>query len=595
MELWSLVLLGLTPILILALFLVILRWTAKTSMLLAFISVLILTGFVWKVPINKIAGASFIGAETAFSILYIVFGALLLLNILKESGALGVIRESISGITQDRRIQVIIILWIFGAFLEGAAGYGSTGAVIGSMLVGLGFPAMSAALMVMIFQSMSVTFGAAGAPVSIGISAGLGDGKLEHINSALDVTSWNQFLLEMTGKLVTIQGAVGTFVPLFMVVLLCGFFGKNRSFKEGFGAWKFALFGGLCLTVPYVLSGLFLGPEFPSLLGGLFGIIPAVIAAKKGWFMPKDTVWRFGEKSGWDKDWTGVLEVESEKTASFSVFKSWFPYILMAALLFVINAPLLPFASWLEKTDIEVNNIFGSSLSTDFGLLTSPGAVFILVSILTFWLHGMKWSSYKKSIKASMKTIGAAAASLIFAVPMVQVFLHSDGGAAGFESIPDILATGLSFMSGSLWAFIAPVIGAMGAFLAGSNVFSNLMFSQFQLKMALNSNLSPSWVIALQSVGAAAGNMFSVHNVITAAAAVGLVGKEGYIIRKVLIPASYYILLTGAIGYVILSGFALNIGSLVIVAIFSIIFISIWMNKDYYKNQPDVKDKRFLG
>src|SRR5699024_5608204 len=110
-------------------------------------------------------------------------------------------------------------------------------------------------------------------------------------------------------------------------------------------------------------------------------------------------------------------------------------------------------------------------------------------------------------------TIWDAGSALVFAVPMVQIFLYSDGGLAGFDSMPQTLALGLSFAAGQMWAFIAPVIGALGAFLAGSNVFSNLMFSQFQFEMAEQSKLDPSWVVALQSVGAAAGNMFSVHNV----------------------------------------------------------------------------------
>lgn len=584
MDLWMLCIIGIIPILILFLFLVILRWTARTSMLIAFISVLIISAFVWEVPINQISAASVNGIETAFSILYIVFGALLLLNTLKESGALGNIKQSITGVTQDRRIQVIILLWIFGAFLEGAAGYGSTGAVIGSILVAIGFPAMSAALMVMIFQSTSVSFGAAGAPIWIGVSDGLGGGRNEEINSILNISSWDHFLVEMGEKVALIHGMVGIFVPLFMVVLLCWFFGENKSFKEGFGAWKFAIFGGLCVSIPYVLAGMLLGPEFPSIFGGLVGIIPAVIAAKKGWFMPKDKVWQFGDKSKWDKDWIGVLKIEEkEKVASFSTFKSWLPYVIMAALLFITKVSFLPFSTWLGKTTIEFNNLFGSGISAGVDLLASPGTIFIFVSVITIWLHGINWSTYKKGLKSSLVTIAAAAASLIFAVPMVQVFLQSGGGAAGFESIPATLANGLTFLSGNSWAFIAPVIGAMGAFLAGSNVFSNLMFSEFQVEMALSSNLTPAWVIALQCVGAAAGNMFSVHNVIMASAAVGLVGKEGNIIRKVLIPASYYILLTGAIGYVILVGVGLNIGTFVIAAILGTIFISILVNKGYYK------------
>src|SRR5699024_9277171 len=92
---------------------------------------------------------------------------------------------------------------------------------------------------------------------------------------------------------------------------------------------KFALFGGFSVTIPYVLSGFFLGPEFPSLLGGLIGIVPAVIAAKKGWFMPKDNVWRFQDKSEWKKEWIGVFKIESEKVASFSALDHGFHTLLL--------------------------------------------------------------------------------------------------------------------------------------------------------------------------------------------------------------------------------------------------------------------------
>lgn len=585
MSMWLLCLIGIIPLAILFIFLVVLRWTARSSMILAFISVLGISYFIWEVPANKISAASVNGIGTAFSILYIVFGALLLLNTLKESGALGVIRNSITNITRDRRVQVIILLWVFGAFLEGAAGYGSTGAVIGSILVALGFPAMSAALMVMIFQSMSVSFGAAGAPIWIGVSDGLGGGSISAINNTLGIADWDTFLVEMGYKVAFIHGMVGLFVPLFMIVLLCRFFGENKSFSEGFGAWKFAIFAGACVSTPYILSALFLGPEFPSIFGGLIGIIPVIIAAKKGWFMPKDNVWLFPEKSKWNSSWSGILKMEEDKIADFSTLKSLTPYIIMAFLLFILNVRFLPFSSILSNTSIEFNNLFGTEIGTAIDLIGSPGTIFIIVSLFTVWYHGLDLKTYSNAFSSSFKTIAVAATSLIFAVPMVQVFLNSGGGAAGFESIPNTLASGLTFLSGDIWAFIAPLVGALGAFLAGSNVFSNLMFSQFQLEMAVTSNLNAAWIIALQCVGAAAGNMFSVHNVIMASAAVGLVGKEGNIIRKVLIPASYYLIMTGAIGYVILVGIGLNIGTLVISTILAIIIFSIILNKDYYKNK----------
>ncbi|MBD1378598.1 L-lactate permease [Metabacillus arenae] len=581
-----LILLALLPIFIIFLFLVVLRWSAKRTMLLAYIMVLILALFVWKISISQVAASSVNGLITVFNILYIVFGAVLLLHTIRESGGLGLIRESVSTITKDRRIQVIIILWIFGAFLEGAAGFGSTGAVIGPLLMGLGFPAMAAAMVCMIFQSSAVSFGAVGTPILIGVSTGLGDGAIDKVNATIGGLSWDQYIHSIGIKVALIHGMVGVFIPLFMVVLLCRFFGKNKSFKEGLGAWKFALFGGVCLAVPYVLTAIFLGPEFPSIFGGLIGVIPAVIAAKKGWFMPKDTVWDFQGKSKWDEKWTGLIEIqEEEKTAPFSLFRAWIPYIIMAIVLFVTRLDYLPFASWLKILTVKFNNLFGTDISSSIDIFYSPGTVFIVVSILTYWIHGMRLQSYQKAIKSSSDIIIGAGAALIFAVPMVQVFLHSDGGAAEFASIPSVLADGFSVISGGEWAFVAPLIGAMGAFFAGSNTFSNMMFSFFQFEVAENVGINSSWVIALQSVGAAAGNIICVHNVVMASAAVGLIGREGEVLRKVLLPAAYYILFTGTVGYIILNGFGFNLGTIIGVAIIGTIVTFIVKNRSYHQKQ----------
>src|SRR5699024_2543378 len=142
-----------------------------------------------------------------------------------------------------------------------------------------GFPAMAAGTMVMLFQSQTVSFGASGAPIWIGLNTGLGEGKIESVNSMLQVNSWNQFLTEMGFKVAIIHGIVGAIIPLFMVVLLCRFFGENKSFKEGFGACIFEILGGLCFMILYVFYVVFLGPEFPSIMGGLVGIIPDIFAA----------------------------------------------------------------------------------------------------------------------------------------------------------------------------------------------------------------------------------------------------------------------------------------------------------------------------
>ncbi|MCC3356796.1 L-lactate permease [Bacillus sp. REN16] len=577
-----LTLLAILPILIIFLFLVILRWSARNAMILAFISVILISFFVWKVPTNQILAASTDGVVTAISILYIVFGAVLLLNTIKESGALGLIRKNISDVTGDRRIQVVIFLWIFGAFFEGAAGFGSTGAVMGPLLVALGYPAMAAAMVVMIFQSMSVSFGAVGTPILVGLDTGLGGGMLESVNAAItNGVSWEQYINDLGVKVAVLHGVVGLFVPLFMVVLLTRFFGKNRSIKEGFGAWKFALFGGLCVSVPYVLTAVILGPEFPSIFGGLIGVIPAVIAAKKGWFMPKDTVWDFDVKSNWDKKWLSNLSIDEvkEKPFSFSLYRAWMPYLIMAASLLITRLEFLPIGSWLKQVKIKFTNLFGTEISPSLDILYSPGTVFIAVSIVTYFLHDMNKKSFTRAFKESSKVIIGAGAALIFAVPMVKVFLNSGGGAAGYENIPTVLAEGFTFISGGLWAYAAPVIGGMGAFLAGSNTFSNMMFGFFQFEVAQNIGINSSWVVALQCVGAAAGNMICVHNVVMACAAVGLTGREGDVIRKVIAPVTYYMLFTASIGYILINGFGFNVGTIVAIGIIGAIIASIIINR----------------
>lgn len=137
--------------------------------------------------------------------------------------------------------------------------------------------------------------------------------------------------------------------------------------------------------------------------------------------------------------------------------------------------------------------------------------------------------------------------------------------------MPLILAEGVANVFGSFWPLISPVIGAMGAFIAGSNTVSNMMFSLFQFGTAENIGVNPATVVTLQAVGGAAGNMICVHNVVAASAAAGLVAKEGLLIRKTLIPMTFYLLAAGSIGYIVIYGFGFNIATLILIALVAII------------------------
>lgn len=564
-------LLALLPIAAVFLFLVVLRWPASKAMPLAYGVVVVLALWVWGIPFNKVAASTVDGFITAITLLYIIFGAILLLNTLQESGGISAIRAGLSGISPDRRIQAIIIAWLFGSFIEGAAGFGTPAAVAAPLLVGLGFPAMAAVMSALIIQSTPVSFGALGTPILVGVNTGLGNGQLADVTSTLGVTSadWGSYLASLGAKVAFLHAVVGTLVPLFMICLLTKYFGKNKSFKEGLAAWKFALFGAFAMTIPYFIVANTLGPEFPSMFGGLIGLAIVVFGAKKGWFLPKDGVWQFEQKEKWDPIWNGTIEMKDvvHRSGGMTGLKAWAPYVLVGLFLVATRLSFLPIKGWLTGVNLKLENIFGAGVNVAVQPLYLPGTIFIAVVLLTFFIHNMDGSAFKRAWGNSFKTTLLASTALVFAVPMVKVFIGSAKGTAGFESMPIVLAEGVASIAGSFWPIFAPFIGALGAFIAGSNTVSNMMFSYFQFGVGTRIGVDPSWIVALQAIGGAAGNMICVHNVVAASATVGMAGKEGLLIRKTLLPMSYYALFGGSIGYVALYGWGLNAGTLIIAAV----------------------------
>jgi lactate permease len=173
---------------------------------------------------------------------------------------------------------------------------------------------------------------------------------------------------------------------------------------------------------------------------------------------------------------------------------------------------------------------------------------------MTVFIQKIPLNKAKKAVTRSLRTLLGPAIALGFAVPMVKVFINS-GVSGGLDKMPVILASAAAVLLGKGWTALAPVIGAMGAFIAGSNTFSNMMFSLFQFTTALKIGAIPGVIVALQAVGGAAGNMICIHNVVSASAVVGLQGKEGLLIRKTLIPMTYYLIVSAAIGFVLLQIF----------------------------------------
>ncbi len=572
----SLALLSLLPIAAVALFLVILRWPASRAMPISYIVAVALALFVWRVPGVQVAAASIKGIVVAVELLYIIFGAILLLNTLRESGALQTIRRSFSNISPDRRVQVIIVAWLFGSFIEGSAGFGTPAAVAVPLLVGLGFPALSAVISGMIIQSTPVSFGAVGTPILVGVATGLaGDGTIDTFATEAGYES-GRALLSLIGLRVALLHAIGgTLIPLFVVSIMTGIFGKRRSFVEGLRVWPFAIFAALAMTIPYLCVAYLLGPEFPSLLGGLIGLAIVVPAAKAGFLVPNaNATWDFDSADNWPAEWTGSTVVTQAVAHSRqpSLWMAWVPYLIVALLLVItrqkFDIPGLNHSpEWLVKyLSLPVKNILGTSITQVVYPLYLPGTVFILASLAAYFLHGMHVREYWVAWRASWRTIVAASVALIFTVPMVQVFINSAGGLAGYDQMPIALASGVKNSVGEAWPIFATFIGGIGASVAGSNTVSNMMFALFQYDVGLKIGVDPVWIVALQAVGGAAGNTICVHNVVAASAVVGLIGKEGLVIRKTLPVFTYYALLLGAIGYSIVwwqtKGVA-NIGTLI--------------------------------
>jgi lactate permease len=602
-NLGVLALLALLPILVVGTLLLGFRWPARTAMPVGLAVVVVIALLAWKMSLVAVGASVVQGLLIAIGLLWIIFGALLMLETLTKSGALQTIRAGFTTISPDRRVQVIIVAWLFGSFIEGAAGFGTPAAVVAPLLLALGFPAAAAVMAGLIIQSTPVSFGAVGTPMLTGLGTGLADtsGALApEVQARADALGLDHlgFIAHTATQVATIHAIVGILVPLILVTLMCGFYGEKRSFRSGLAVAPFAVYAALAMIVPYVTVAYVLGPEFPSMLGGFLGLVLVMFTSSKGFLMPKD-VWDFPPRERWSDRWMGTVDPTKEAatlTREMSMVRAWSPYVIVAALILVTrNVPAIK-DFLMGPAALEVANIFGTGISQNLELLYSPGAIFLLACVITYVLHGMKGEQIRASWKVAGGQLGGAAFALLCAVPLVRIFINSgpDFNAAGLESMPITLAQAAADVAGQGWPIVSPFIGALGAFVAGSNTVSNMMFAQFQFNTGLGIGAaSPETVAALQAVGGAAGNMVAVHNVVAAAATVGLLGREGDLIRKTILPMTYYCLAAGGIGYLWIFGLGLNAGMIVLlVVVAALVLTGAWMLRRSDAYNPEVVPAR---
>lgn len=531
-----LALLAFLPILLTIVLMTVFNWPAKKALPLSWALCVIIGIAVWKMDVLTITAQTIAGFLNSLDATLVIFGAILVMNTLKKSGAMNSIKAGFKSVSDDKRIQAIIIGFMFGSFIEGGAGYGTPAALAGPLLVSLGFPPLAAATVALIYDSASVSFGAVGTPVNTSMA------QLKDTLAAGGI-DFGEYLSELTLWSAIPHMVFAIFLPFVGIAVLTKFYGKERSFKPALEVLPFAVFAGLCFSVPYVLIAAVLGPEFPSLFSAIIGLVITILAAKAGFLVPKKT-WSFADASEWDDSWKSKAVSGNEEETSgkpMSLVMAWMPYVIIAVLLVLTRIDAIGLKSILSnKIAISTGNIFGvENASYTFKPAWLPGIVpFMLVAIITIPLHKMSAKAAKEAWVASLKQIASAAIAIAFGVALVQIMKNS--ATAEMKGMMTIMAEFLAGLAGKAYIFIAPFIGVLGAFISGSNTVSNILFTNLQYDTAFNLELSTVAIVALQVVGGAIGSITCINHVVAACATVGTTGSEGKIIKTNIIPMIVY-------------------------------------------------------
>ena len=534
-----LALLAFIPILLTLVLMMVFNLPAKWCLLISWILAAVFAFFFWDIDIKALFAGSIFGMLNSADVLIIILGAILLMNTLKASGATASINRGFMNICPDKRVQACIIGFSFCSFIEAAAGFGTPAALAGPLMVSLGFPPMAAAMIALVCDSTAVSFGAVGTPVTSALGA-LG------LSGNADFTSQFAFWTALP------HAIVGIFLPLIVLMMTTKFFSKEKSFKPALEAAPFALFTGLTFSIPLLLISLFVGYEFASLLAALFSIAVTVIAAKKGFLVPKNT-WDFGPKEEWNKEWLATSKVSPVAESKMSLLKAWIPYLLVALILVLTRIPQLGIKNILTTNSffvIKINNLFGfDNLDWSLKWAYLPGTFFVIVAIITNFIHKMDKEKIKQSWKDTIKQLSGAALALLFGLALVEILKYKNNEGV---SMMVEMANALAKVGKGLYILISPFIGVLGAFVSGSATISMNLFSNLQYDTAYALGLPTVFIVSMQCVGAAVGNMVCINNAVAASATIGTVGKEGKLIKMNAIPMLIYTLATALIFYIVI-------------------------------------------
>jgi lactate permease len=484
------------------------KMAAHKSCFIALILSLFLAIIGWQMPVELAARGALDGAVLAlWPIVWVIFAAIFTYNITLQTGAMSKIQGLMASFSNDRRVQALLIAWGFGAFLEAAAGFGTAVAIPASILIGLGFNPFLASILCLIANTVPVAFGSVGIPVITLAKVA----NLDVMNLTLAV------VLQLTPFIIII--------PLFLIRLM------TKSFAAMKGIIGMSLAAGFAFAIPQFVIAIYMGPELTAIVGSVASMLTIVLYNK---ISPPKEAWRFPEDAN-DKSTQAVF-----KTSLQEQFVAWSPYVFLFVFILGTNAAVFPALSKIlaqvKSTVFIYNGPGGNPL--DIAWILTPGTLILLGALLGGLLQKASGSDILAVLKRTCIQLQKTTITVVSIVALARIM--------GYAGMVGDIAVALAQLTGGLYPFIAPVIGALGTFVTGSDTNSNVLFGGLQKQTALQIGADPTWIAASNSAGATAGKMISPQSIAIAATATGQTGKEGDLLQAMIAPCLVYTILLGA-------------------------------------------------
>ena len=437
-------------------------------------------------------------AIALWPILLVIVAALFTYNLAVETKTMDVIKKMLSSITTDKRIQVLILAWGFGGFLEAVAGYGTAVAIPASILASLGFNPIFAAVICLLANTVPTAFGALGIPVTtLATVTGLEVVHLSYVTS-----------IQLAGFIVLI--------PFLLVIL------TEKSIKALKGVVGITLVSGITFAVPQVFIAKYLGADLPALVASICSMACTILMAKA---MNKEKVETKEDKIGLKE---GIL--------------AWLPYILLCGLI-LIASPLVPsINSLLAKASSNIHIYTGDATSTTaFSWINTPGMMILIATFIAGLIQKLKFTYMLDVLKRTIIQLKTSFITIMSIVAISKIMSHS--------GMTSSISFGLCAITGSFYPLIAPLLGAIGTFVTGSDTSANILFGALQTEAAKSLSIDPYWIAAANTAGATAGKMISPQSIAIATSATGLIGSEGKILSTTVKYCLGYVIILGLIVY----------------------------------------------